>query len=295
MPITTTELINSRELVEESTKTSFVRRYAITGVDDPHEAAAQGPQIGDQYSYEGDGGYTETDLFVVRRRVTVDSTAADGTLTLTVYYSKRWGSDSDDQPLEEDRFRTIMDTKRLVVLDDDADRTSYTNFADQASALGSAVNVRDDGEVVGIDVPDPVLEWTVVRYQDALTAANISAIWTALGTINSAEWCGIAAGGARLEDVDVGRRGHDGPWRIVYTWRIRPDHTGDNKLSIDKLTTAGALEATEVSARGWDYVWQYMGEVEGTRGPVVVFVDQIYRETDFTSLPAAPSVWPYSA
>lgn len=213
---------------------------------------------------------------------------------LEVSYSKE-GAEDDQQrdPLKRSRsFDTGGATQHITQgIPSDTFPTGEHRFGTTALAapnMFGAIGVDGDS-VQGVDIVVPQLTWTETYDVPAIyvTTAYIKSLSSLTGTVNSAAFRGFAAGevlftgasGSQQWDEDKG----DGPWSLSYKF-VASANQGPGKTF--PAITIGEIENIEKD--GHDYLWvRYEDAVSSNvllKKPKFVYVNKVYRRTDFSQL-----------
>ena len=172
---------------------------------------------------------------------------------------------------------------------------------DQSNAIGV-----DGDSVAGVDVVTPSLQWTETYDVPSwyVTASYIKTVASLTGTVNNGQFRTFQPG----EVLFVGCNGNqqwdpekgDGPWTLQYKFVASPNRgvpTGATGPALPAITI-GSISG--VIKKGHEYLWvryeDQVGDNTLLKKPKHVYVNQVYRETDFTQLgiggtgPADPPV-----
>lgn len=152
-----------------------------------------------------------------------------------------------------------------------------------APDFNGAIEVDNEGNVNGVDVTMPVLNFTETHTMAASRVStsykrNVAAL---TGTVNKSSFRGFNAGEVLFLGASGTKRSKKSgaPWEITFRFAVSPNQTG---LSVGKLKIS--------SKRGWDYLWvRYSDTVSENRKnvvktPVAAYVEQVYPEGDFGNL-----------
>jgi len=221
-----------------------------------------------------------------------------------------WGTKDKQEPTEgvwKWRFTTSGDTRHVTY--GKAAANSYTKNGKYVGSTSTwtgisgaaddhinhkmAINVTDDGDVDGVDIPDRAFGWTeehdlLLSSYSFLYAQTLGAY---KGFVNSATFRGMAAGTVRFEDSDGGPSDTNPEYlHVVYNFRYSPNVTG---------ATVGDI--TGIDKEGWEYAWvryeQAVDDVAKKTTPIPRQVDviKVIDSFDFSLLgigTAAPTDWP---
>lgn len=208
----------------------------------------------------------------------------DNCWQLTINYEKE-GAEDDRKPDPLRRSRAF----------DTSGATQHITQAKAERVYGGGPSMQkaiqvDGDNVAGVDIVVPQLQWSEQydvphRY---VSAAYIRKLSWLTGTTNDAAFRTFARGevlflgcsGAQEWDSDKG----DGPWSLTYKFSASPNAGGSSP-------TVPALEVgtiTGIEKRGHEYLWvRYNDAVDDgllLKRPRAVYVDEVYREEDFSQL-----------
>lgn len=156
-------------------------------------------------------------------------------------------------------------------------------FPEDAPDFKGAIAVDNDGNVNGVDVTMPVLNFTETHTFESskVTNAYKKTVASLTGSVNNAEFRGFEAG----EVLFLGASGtkqsksSKAKWEITFRFAVSP-----NKTNLD----VGGIKVT--SKKGWDYLWARYGSEESEdkrsiiKKPTSVYVEQVYPSGNFSSL-----------
>ena len=207
---------------------------------------------------------------------------------LTVNYSKEGVEDEDQTaPIRRSRsFDTSGGSEHITqaIAGKISEKGKDPNLSDGDNVIGF-----DGQNVNGVDIIVPQLTWQE-NYEVPsayVTAAYIKTVSQMTGTTNSAEFRGFKAGevlflgcsGSQDWDKDRG----DGPWALSYKFSVSPNAGLDQTLP---ALTIGEIE--DIEKKGHEYLHTYYeDDVKDNKiwkVPKIVYVHQVYRETNFVNL-----------
>ena len=152
-----------------------------------------------------------------------------------------------------------------------------------APDFNGAIEVDNEGNVNGVDVTMPVLNFTETHVMNASRVTtsykkNVAAI---TGSVNRSGFRGFSAGEVLFLGASGTKRGkkNDSPWEITFRFAVSPNQSG---LQVGKLKVS--------QKKGWDYLWvRYADKVADNKKnvikePVAAYVEQVYPEGDFGNL-----------
>jgi len=188
------------------------------------------------------------------------------------------------------RSRSGGGTEHMVV--PIARRGAYGPAGDTAP---EAHGIGDDGEgnVEGVDVKAPRYEFTVTKvFTNPATAPSDDTLRALADTVNSAEFSvtdsrtgrtiTCAAGECLFRGHEAGAARGDGGLEITYNFAVRPNR--------GEFTIPGTDITVTDGKKGWDYLWCRYAQAEDDTAKrlyakaIGAYVDQVYYETDFTTL-----------
>lgn len=192
----------------------------------------------------------------------------------------------DDEQTEPLRRTRSFDTGGGTTHKTQAEAES--RYGQDAPDMKKAIGV--DGDTVsGVDVIVPALTWTETYDvpTNYVTSGYIKNLSTLTGTVNSNAFRGFPAGevlfvgatGSQEWDEEKG----DGPWSLSYKFVQSP-----NAGSGQTLPALEIGDIANINKKGHEYLWiRYEPSVEGNelvKRPKYVYVNRVYRESDFSQL-----------
>lgn len=209
----------------------------------------------------------------------------DDAWQLTVTYVKDGAEDDDQQdPLRRARsFDTSGGTAHKTQAE------AETKYGTGAPNMNNAIGVDGDS-VAGVDIVVPAFQWTETydvpnKY---VSDAYIKSLATLTGTVNNAAFRGFAAGEVLLVGVSGAQEWDsqkgNGPWNLSYKFLQSPN-AGPSPASLPAITI-GSI--TGIAKKGHEYLWiRYEDDVSDDtliKKPKHVYVNRVYRQTDFATL-----------
>ena len=156
-------------------------------------------------------------------------------------------------------------------------------YPNNAPDFAGAIEVDNEGNVNGVDVTMPVLNFTETH---TLSGSRVSTSYkktlaSLTGTVNRSGFRGFSAGDVLFLGASGTKRSKksSAPWEITYRFAVSPNRAGFK---------VGDIQVTR--KYGWDYLWvRYADKVaEGGKNvvkkPVGVYVEMVYPEGDFGNL-----------
>ena len=199
-----------------------------------------------------------------------------------VYEEDEDGDSDDDDDDDEDTtvfaFDTGGGTKHL-----NQSLKTDGKYPNDAPDFAGAIEVDNEGNVNGVDVTMPVLNFTETH---TLSGSRVSTSYkktlaSLTGTVNRSGFRGFSAGEVLFLGASGTKRSKkaSAPWEITYRFAVSPNRAGFK---------VGDIQVTR--KYGWDYLWvRYADKVaEGGKNvvkkPVGVYVEMVYPEGDFGNL-----------
>ena len=245
--------------------------YLVFGVSDESAAlAAARPKV------KTVSGMTLESIEVVER------INGDTWKVKAVYEEDEDGDSDDDDDDDEDTtvfaFDTGGGTKHL-----NQSLKTDGKYPNDAPDFAGAIEVDNEGNVNGVDVTMPVLNFTETH---TLSGSRVSTSYkktlaSLTGTVNRSGFRGFSAGEVLFLGASGTKRSKksSAPWEITYRFAVSPNRAGFK---------VGDIQVTR--KYGWDYLWvRYADKVaEGGKNvvkkPVGVYVEMVYPEGDFGNL-----------
>ena len=199
-----------------------------------------------------------------------------------VYEEDEDGGDDDDDDDDEDSTVFAFDTGGGTKHINQSLRTDG-KYPNDAPDFAGAIEVDNEGNVNGVDVTMPVLNFTETH---TLSGSRVSTSYkktlaSLTGTVNRSGFRGFSAGEVLFLGASGTKRSKktSAPWEITYRFAVSPNRAGFK---------VGDIQVTR--KYGWDYLWvRYADKVaEGGKNvvkkPVGVYVEMVYPEGDFGNL-----------
>ena len=156
-------------------------------------------------------------------------------------------------------------------------------YPDDAPDFGGAIGVDNEGNVNGVEVTMPVLNFTETH---TLSGSRVSTSYKKTlaeltGSVNKSGFRGFSAGEVLFLGASGTKRSKkaSAPWEITYRFAVSPNQAGFKVGDI------------QVSRKyGWDYLWvRYADKVAESgknvvKKPVAAYVEMVYPEGDFGRL-----------
>ena len=245
--------------------------YLVFGVSDESAAlAAARPKV------KTVSGMTLESIEVVER------INGDTWKVKAVYEEDEDGGDDDDDDDDEDSTVFAFDTGGGTKHINQSLKTDG-KYPNDAPDFAGAIEVDNEGNVNGVDVTMPVLNFTETH---TLSGSRVSTSYkktlaSLTGTVNRSGVRGFSAGEVLFLGASGTKRSKkaSAPWEITYRFAVSPNRAGFK---------VGDIQVTR--KYGWDYLWvRYADKVaEGGKNvvkkPVGVYVEMVYPEGDFGNL-----------
>lgn len=156
-------------------------------------------------------------------------------------------------------------------------------FPATAPDFGGAIEVDNEGNVNGVDVSMPVMNFSETHFfsPGRVSTGYKKRIAELTGKVNAGNFKGYAAGEVLFLGASGSRRGKRASdyWEISFKFAVSPNVTN---LKVGSLTIT--------SKRGWDYLWvRYIDDVSADRKalikkPVAGYVEKVYEQANFGAL-----------
>ena len=245
--------------------------YLVFGVSDESAAlAAARPKV------KTVSGMTLESIEVVER------INGDTWKVKAVYEEDEDGGDDDDDDDDEDSTVFAFDTGGGTKHINQSLKTDG-KYPNDAPDFAGAIEVDNEGNVNGVDVTMPVLNFTETH---TLSGSRVSTSYkktlaSLTGTVNRSGFRGFSAGEVLFLGASGTKRSKkaSAPWEITYRFAVSPNRAGFK---------VGDIQVTR--KYGWDYLWvRYADKVaEGGKNvvkkPVGVYVEMVFPEGDFGNL-----------
>ena len=160
---------------------------------------------------------------------------------------------------------------------------TVSKVPNDAPDFNGAIEVDNEGNVNGVDVTMPVLNFTETHVMKGsrVSTSYKKSVAALTGTVNRSGFRGFSAGEVLFLGASGTKRGkkNDSPWEITFRFAVSPNQSS---LQVGKLKVS--------NKRGWDYLWvRYADKVAENKKnvikePVAAYVEQVYPEGDFGNL-----------
>ena len=192
-------------------------------------------------------------------------------------------SDDPDEPDEDEETTSFaFDTGGGTMHRNQSIKT-VSKVPNDAPDFNGAIEVDNEGNVNGVDVTMPVLNFTETHTMNGsrVTTSYKKTVAALTGTVNSSSFRGFSAGEVLFLGASGTKRSKkpNAPWEITFRFAVSPNQSS---LQVGKLKVS--------NKKGWDYLWvRYADKVAENRKnvikePVAAYVEQVYPTGDFGNL-----------
>ena len=193
--------------------------------------------------------------------------------------------DSDDpaDPDEDDETTSFAFDTGGGTMHRNQSLKTVSKVPNDAPDFNGAIEVDNEGNVNGVDVTMPVLNFTETHTMNGarVTTSYKKTVAALTGTVNSSGFRGFSAGEVLFLGASGTKRSKkpNAPWEITFRFAVSPNQSG---------LEGGKLKIS--SKKGWDYLWvRYADRVSDNKKnvikePVAAYVEQVYPEGDFGNL-----------
>ena len=199
-----------------------------------------------------------------------------------IYESEESGGGDDDDGGDEETSSFAFDTGGGTMHRNQSLKTVSKTPSD-APDFNGAIEVDNEGNVNGVDVTMPVLNFTETHTMNGsrVTTSYKKNIAALTGSVNSSGFRGFSAGEVLFLGASGTKRSKkaNAPWEITFRFAVSPNQSG---LSVGKLKVS--------QKKGWDYLWvRYADKVSQNKKnlikePVAAYVEQVYPYGNFGNL-----------
>ena len=197
-------------------------------------------------------------------------------------YKDEDSEDTDDPDEDEETTSFAFDTGGGTMHRNQSLKT-VSKVPNDAPDFNGAIEVDNEGNVNGVDVTMPVLNFTETHTMNGsrVTTSYKKTVAALTGTVNSSGFRGFSAGEVLFLGASGTKRSKkpNAPWEITFRFAVSPNQSS---LQVGKLKVS--------NKRGWDYLWvRYADKVAENRKnvikePVAAYVEQVYPTGDFGNL-----------
>ena len=192
------------------------------------------------------------------------------------------GEEEEDDDDEEETSSFAFDTGGGTMHRNQSLKT-VSKVPNDAPDFNGAIEVDNEGNVNGVDVTMPVLNFTETHVMKGsrVSTSYKKSVAALTGTVNRSGFRGFSAGEVLFLGASGTKRGkkNDSPWEITFRFAVSPNQSS---LQVGKLKVS--------NKRGCDYLWvRYADKVAENKKnvikePVAAYVEQVYPEGDFGNL-----------
>ena len=206
----------------------------------------------------------------------------DDTWKVKVIYEAEDGETPDNPDTDDETSSFAFDTGGGTMHRNQSLKT-VAKVPNDAPDFNGAIEVDNEGNVNGVDVTMPVLNFTETHTMagSRVTTSYKKSVAALTGTVNRSSFRGFAAGEVLFLGASGQKRSKkaSAPWEITFRFAVSPNQSS---LSVGKLKVS--------NKKGWDYLWvRYADKVADNKKnvikePVAAYVEQVYPEGDFGNL-----------
>ena len=192
-------------------------------------------------------------------------------------------SDDPDDPDEDEETTSFAFDTGGGTMHRNQSLKTVSKVPNDAPDFNGAIEVDNEGNVNGVDVTMPVLNFTETHTMNGsrVTTSYKKTVAALTGTVNSSGFRGFSAGEVLFLGASGTKRSKkpNAPWEITFRFAVSPNQSS---LQVGKLKVP--------NKRGWDYLWvRYADKVAENRKnvikePVAAYVEQVYPTGDFGNL-----------
>ena len=192
-------------------------------------------------------------------------------------------SDDPDDPDEDEETTSFAFDTGGGTMHRNQSLKTVSKVPNDAPDFNGAIEVDNEGNVNGVDVTMPVLNFTETHTMNGsrVTTSYKKTVAALTGTVNSSGFRGFSAGEVLFLGASGTKRSKkpNAPWEITFRFAVSPNQSS---LQVGKLKVS--------NKRGWDYLWvRYADKVAENRKnvikePVAAYVEQVYPTGDFGNL-----------
>ena len=192
-------------------------------------------------------------------------------------------SDDPDEPDEDEETTSFAFDTGGGTMHRNQSLKTVSKVPNDAPDFNGAIEVDNEGNVNGVDVTMPVLNFTETHTMNGsrVTTSYKKSVAALTGTVNGSSFRGFSAGEVLFLGASGTKRSKkpNAPWEITFRFAVSPNQSS---LQIGKLKVS--------NKKGWDYLWvRYADKVAENRKnvikePVAAYVEQVYPTGDFGNL-----------
>ena len=192
-------------------------------------------------------------------------------------------SDDPDDPDEDEETTSFAFDTGGGTMHRNQSLKTVAKVPNDAPDFNGAIEVDNEGNVNGVDVTMPVLNFTETHTMNGsrVTTSYKKNVAALTGTVNGSSFRGFSAGEVLFLGASGTKRSKkpNAPWEITFRFAVSPNQSS---LQVGKLKVA--------NKKGWDYLWvRYADKVADNKKnvikePVAAYVEQVYPTGDFGNL-----------
>ena len=192
-------------------------------------------------------------------------------------------SDDPDDPDEDEETTSFAFDTGGGTMHRNQSLKTVSKVPNDAPDFNGAIEVDNEGNVNGVDVTMPVLNFTETHTMNGsrVTTSYKKTVAALTGTVNSSGFRGFSAGEVLFLGASGTKRSKkpNAPWKITFRFAVSPNKSS---LQVAKLKVP--------NKRGWDYLWvRYADKVAENRKNVIkepgaAYGEQLYPTGDFGNL-----------
>ena len=192
-------------------------------------------------------------------------------------------SDDPDDPDEDEETTSFAFDTGGGTMHRNQSLKTVSKVPNDAPDFNGAIEVDNEGNVNGVDVTMPVLNFTETHTMNGsrVTTSYKKSVAALTGTVNRSGFRGFSAGEVLFLGASGTKRSKkpNAPWEITFRFAVSPNQSS---LQVGKLKVS--------NKKGWDYLWvRYADKVAENRKnvikePVAAYVEQVYPTGDFGNL-----------
>ena len=192
-------------------------------------------------------------------------------------------SDDPDEPDEDEETTSFAFDTGGGTMHRNQSLKTVSKVPNDAPDFNGAIEVDNEGNVNGVDVTMPVLNFTETHTMNGsrVTTSYKKSVAALTGTVNRSGFRGFSAGEVLFLGASGTKRSKkpNAPWEITFRFAVSPNQSG---LQVGKLKVS--------QKKGWDYLWvRYADKVADNKKnvikePVAAYVEQVYPDGDFGNL-----------
>lgn len=246
--------------------------YIVTGASDEDAALAAARSKAASHTVKG----MTLDSAEVTERINGD------TWKVKASYEEDEGGGDDDNDTEEETSSFAFDTGGGTMHLNQSLKT-VSKTPNNAPDFNGAIEVDNEGNMNGVDVTMPVLNFTETHTMNGgrVSTSHKKAVAALTGTVNRSSFWGFSAGEVLFLGASGSKKSKkaSAPWEITFRFAVSANQSS---VKVGDLTVS--------NKKGWNYLWvRYADKVADNKKnvvkkPVAAYVEQVYPEGDFGNL-----------